>query len=262
VGATPILIALLLAAPPAEDEVLGEAEAAFHQGLRQREDSREARRLFREAAARYEELRRRGAENADLYGNLGNAYFLAGDLPRAILSYRHGLRLAPANPSLRANLARARDQVVFPSSGAFGRPAVDHRPPWLPDIPVTLPILLAFLCYGACWLALTRWWMTRQSWLSLAALSLFVVSATLAGGLALHAWRTREGRVHPALVIAADGVLLRKGNGLAYPGSYEVPLNRGVEAQMLYERGDWVQIELGGGEVGWVARAAVIIDTP
>jgi hypothetical protein len=55
-------------------------------------------------------------------------------------------------------------------------------------------------------------------------------------------------------------VVLRRGNGRSYPPRYPTPLNRGVEARRLFERGDWLQIELSGGEVGWVERAAILED--
>jgi len=62
------------------------------------------------------------------------------------------------------------------------------------------------------------------------------------------------------VVITADGVPLREGNGVAYPARYDAPLNRGVEARLLFVRGDWLQIELAGGEVGWVPGASTVSD--
>jgi hypothetical protein len=91
----------------------------------------------------------------------------------------------------------------------------------------------------------------------LAALAL----AGLATALLIVDLRGERGRGTEALVvIAEDGVLLRKGNGLAFPPRYETPLNRGVEARLLFESGDWLQIELAGGEVGWVPRAYALAD--
>ena len=81
-----------------EDELLIQAESAFHEGIRcvaeAPDKPAEARKCFARAAQWYEQLRQTGANNAVLDRNLGNAYLLAGDLPRAILAYRHGLLLA------------------------------------------------------------------------------------------------------------------------------------------------------------------------
>jgi hypothetical protein len=62
------------------------------------------------------------------------------------------------------------------------------------------------------------------------------------------------GRQGPLVVVAEDGVLLRRGDGLAYPPRYDTPLPRGAEARLRRERGTWLQIELSGGEIGWVPR--------
>jgi hypothetical protein len=163
---------------------------------------------------------------------------------------------------LRANLAYARGQVVYPESGNFGRPPVDRLPPWLPRPAPATWLLLYLACYSAGWLAIPRWLMTRRGgWLGI-GLGAFGVAAVLAGVLALQAWTVRQEAVHPLAIVADDGVVLRAGNGQAYPPRYPTPLNRGVEARLLYQRGSWLQIELAGGQVGWAPAAAVLVDTP
>ena len=76
-------------------ELAGRAEAEFGEGVRLRQAADKARPHFRAAAGYFEDLRRRGASNPLLYRDLGNAYLLAGDLPRAVLAYRLGLRRSP-----------------------------------------------------------------------------------------------------------------------------------------------------------------------
>jgi hypothetical protein len=85
-----------------------------------------------------------------------------------------------------------------------------------------------------------------------------VLAALLATLLLIGEQARRSAR--PVVVIAADGVLLRRGNGPAYPPRYETPLNAGVEASLRFARGDWLQIELAGGEVGWVSRTAAVVE--
>jgi hypothetical protein len=85
-------------------------------------------------------------------------------------------------------------------------------------------------------------------------------AALLAGEFVLAAWAEHDAAVHPLVVLADDGVALRRGNAFAYPPRYETPLNRGVEARLLFMRGDWLQIELAGGEVGWVPARAALVD--
>jgi tetratricopeptide (TPR) repeat protein len=267
VVAAGFLIGLLLtAAAPAgtssDAELLGQAEAAFQEGVRLRVHPQEARRFFRQAADGYEELRRRGIHNAALDRNLGNAALLAGDLPRAILAYRRGLRLSPDDHELRTSLAHARSEVVYPEPGNLGRPPVDHWPPWLPRATAVRLLALAVVFYALVWLAFTRWLMTQRGWLLAAGGLGLALVAVLAFLLMGEVRQARFEADHPLVVIARDKVVLRKGNGDAYPPRYDTPLNRGVEARLIFARNDWLQIELSAGEVGWVPRNAVLLDTP
>src|SRR5712691_4105636 len=66
---------------------------------------------FREAIAGYESLVQARQWNTSLFYDLGNAYFRAGDLGRAILNYERALALDPSQPETQANLRLARDQA-------------------------------------------------------------------------------------------------------------------------------------------------------
>ena len=69
----------------------------------------------------YERLLGEGYESAQLYLNLGNAYFKRGMNGRAILNYRKALRLAPGDEDIRYNLsiAEARTQDRIESVSVF-----------------------------------------------------------------------------------------------------------------------------------------------
>jgi hypothetical protein len=234
---------------PGEHDLLLRAESSFSEGLIRREAGRPSRALFRAAASSFEELHRRGANNSLLYRNLGNARLLAGDLPGAILAYRLGLRLKPGDRILRENLSWARRRVAFREGSPLGRPPEDVRPGWLAALGPGWLFLLALSGYAGGCLALVRWLMfCRRSSL---LVGLTLLASSLAGGAFLY--REHQEQDSPLVVIAADGVLLRKGNGGLFPPRYETPLNRGVEGELLFRRGDWLQIELSGGEVGWVS---------
>jgi hypothetical protein len=256
------LLPALAAAGVWSDEPLRGPEEWFREGLRLQEQSpKEAREAFREAARRYGELRLRGSHSPALCRNEGNAWLLSGDVARAIVSYRRGLLLAPNDAALRANLAYAREQVAHAAPGGFGRPPIDNRPPWLPRIGPLWLLALTLGLYSAACVLFTRWRMTRRGGMLVVA-GVLLAAAVLPGtALALEEWQRREEKAHPLVVIAEDGVLLYKGNGTAYP-HYEAPLSAGVEARLRFERGDWLQIELAGGEVGWVPQKYALVDRP
>src|SRR5262249_44443771 len=120
-------------------DLLRQAETDFLKGKELADKPAEAQKHFAAAARQFDELRKRGASNPDLYRNLGNAEMLAGNLAGAVLAYRQGLRLAGQDSRLQANLEYARGRVHYPPSG---------RPPewiWLP--PGFVLLCLALVLY-------------------------------------------------------------------------------------------------------------------
>jgi tetratricopeptide (TPR) repeat protein len=277
-----LLIGLLLAAGaaspavPSDEQLLARAEAAYRKGVELRGTSLESRKFFARAAQCYEELRQRGAHSAALYTNLGQSYLLAGDLANALLAYHRGLRLAPNDTHLQDLLEEARNQVVYSAPGSFGRPPVDNRPPWLPHVSLRVRFLVLLGLFTLACLGVTRWWMTRGRGLLGLAGFLFSWSVFLGVQVAFEAAERNWEQDHPLVVFQADKVVLHKGDGANYPcydgqnrkwleaaGSLPpaaTPLHRGVEARLRFEKGEWLQIELAGGESGWVRRQDVIID--
>src|SRR5712675_2706395 len=65
---------------------------------------------FKGAIASYEALVRAGQWNANLFYDLGNAYFRTRDFGRAILNYERALALDNHHPEATANLQIARDE--------------------------------------------------------------------------------------------------------------------------------------------------------
>ena len=65
---------------------------------------------FQEAIAGYETLVRAGQWNANLFYDLGNAYFRTRDFGHAILNYERALALDQGHPEATANLQIARDE--------------------------------------------------------------------------------------------------------------------------------------------------------
>lgn len=265
-----LVLLLVLVVPPAtaptiaadgtDLELANRAEAAFRDGVKNRDQGQNGYNEFRTAAAYYEELRHRGCDSPELELSLGDAYFLADDLPRALVAYRRGLRLSPLDPSLRRCLAEARDQVIYPDDTAFGRPPLVGGKIFLPGWAANalLALTASLFCVGL--ILLTRYAMVRR-WLWLVGGLGGLLGAGLLTLLLVQVARGIGSEdTQPLVVIAEDGVLLRKGDSLAFPPRYETVVNRGVEARLLFQRPGWVQIELAAGEVGWVPRNYVIVD--
>jgi tetratricopeptide (TPR) repeat protein len=200
--------------------------------------------------------------NAARLQNEGNAWFLGGQLPEAILAYNRGLQLEPNDAGLRDNLDYVRAQVQYPSD-TRGRPEAESWPAWLyqPSSFQVLAVALSF--YLLTCVLITRWFMTRRRALLIRAAVVFLLAAAC-GFLWLYLENNREWRLdHPLVVIHDEKVPLRKGNGPSYPVNPDMPLlARGMEARKIHERAGWLQIQFASGEVGWVEKKSVLVDEP
>ena len=92
--------------------VLGIVTSAFGQPDLQftKANQEYAQGHFKEAIAGYEALVHGGQWNANLFYDLGNAYFRTRDFGRAILNYERALALDQHHPEATANLQIARDE--------------------------------------------------------------------------------------------------------------------------------------------------------
>ena len=76
-----------------------EADSAYTQGN------------YQKAISDYEQLLKEGV-CADLYYNLGNAYYRTDDMTRAVLNYERALLLSPGDRDIRFNLQMARSKTI------------------------------------------------------------------------------------------------------------------------------------------------------
>ena len=74
-------------------------------------DSAYVRGEYQQAIKDYESLLKQGA-SADLYYNLGNAYYRTENITRAVLNYERALLLSPSDRDIRFNLQMARSKTI------------------------------------------------------------------------------------------------------------------------------------------------------
>ena len=74
-------------------------------------DQAYAKEQYQQAIADYESLLKQGS-NADIYYNLGNAYYRTGNITRAIINYERAALLSPGDADIRFNLQLARSKTI------------------------------------------------------------------------------------------------------------------------------------------------------
>ena len=88
---------------------------------KQMADAEYAKENYQSAIQMYNEVLAQGV-SADLYYNLGNAYFRTGNITKSILAYERALKLAPGDEDIRFNLQFARSKTpdkITPQSEMF-----------------------------------------------------------------------------------------------------------------------------------------------
>lgn len=186
--------------------------------------------------------------------HIGNSAYKDGHLPLAILCYRRGLRADPADERLLVALDFARSQVR-PADAEVARRIAMPANVWPPWLALHRLGIYAFTLYAIGCVALTRWRMTRRRPWLIAGSLLLLVAAVPAVGSVLQWQDQRRDAATPVVVVTRD-VELRAGNGVEYPA--KLPLPRGGELRRLFVRGDWVQVEIADGTVGWLPADALV----
>jgi tetratricopeptide (TPR) repeat protein len=205
---------------------------------------------FNDAATAYQKMLDSGQASTALYFNLGNAWFKAGQIGRAVASYRQGEQLSPRDPDIRANLQFARNQVQGPTlmKSRWQR--------WLRSLSLNE---WTELTAGAVWLwfflLIVLQWRpglkaTLRNWVSALGLGAAVACGCLVA--ALYQQRFTGG----AIVIAHEATA-RHGPLEESPSAFSV--NDGAELRVLDHKDDWLQVSTGPARIGWLKRDQVVL---
>lgn len=234
---------------------IGLAEDAFQHGNTLYESGR-----YADAAAAYQralttaDKSRGAAVGVNLFYNLGNAWFRAGEPGRAVLNYERALRLQPSHPETAANLAFVRRQLGLPATrspnSGWGRYALAWSP-WL------LAAGGWSLAGGGCLALLAGRGIAGERTRRVAGIVAFAVGLPLLVAGALTFWLADRRSVDPArgILVGADGVEARYAP--ADTATVETTLPTGGEVRILQERDAWDYVELPGGTRAWIASAQV-----
>lgn len=211
---------------------------------------------FADAAAGYQQLIASGHTSANVYYNLGNAWFKAGQLGRAVAAYRRAQELAPRDPNIRFNLDFARKQVTgsntpVPSlwQRALNRLTINE---W------AVLAAIAFWLYFA--LLILREW--KAAWRR--ALRNYAIAAgsfaTLLIAL-LTAAVYQNTSVREAVIVAQQAVVRY---GPLEDSRVHFQLRNGAEVEIVGRKESgpadaWLQVRDGANRIGWLKRDQVVI---
>jgi hypothetical protein len=218
------------------------------------ESKEERTAAYARSAALYRAALDGGPRNGALEYNAGNAWFLSGDVGRAIVHYRRALLLRPGDARVETNLETARAERRDRFEATSSRALTDTLLFWHHGLSLRgkIPFALAAWTLGFLLLAVSRWLPPGRPGRAGARRSglLLLVVALVLGLSALLELRERDSRT--GAVVVVPRVVLRTGDGMSYPQRYENPIHSGAEVRVVEERAGWVDVELPDGKRGWL----------
>lgn len=210
---------------------------------------------FQEALDTYQRILDGGFESGALYYNMGNCHYRLGHLGESILFYEKARRLIPEDEDLEANLALTEAKTIdkiTPLPRFWLREGLEILVFWFPRGLVWALLAVAYMGAVAAWIARIlsgrskiRLWMGRMT------LGLVLAGVGLAGILGIRALLSeqKEG------VVLADSVKAFSGPG--EEGAQVFVLHEGTRVRLDKRSGEWVEVTLADGNVGWIPDDAL-----
>jgi tetratricopeptide (TPR) repeat protein len=228
----------------AEDSALAAANQAYAEGR------------FQEAVDGYQSLVQSGHWSANLFYDLGNAWFRLGDFGKAILNYERALALEPHHPEADANLRLARDEAR----------ALELRKDWVEryvaNTTATQSSVAAAIGFWFALFAAARLLFSPRRSVGQVVL---IALALVVCGTSLFALYTMETGAKGSALAIVTGKDVEARLATADNASSVLALPPGSEIKVLSERGDWIYAALPNDQRGWIpAKSAekVRLDTP
>ncbi len=198
---------------------------------------------FKEAISGYKTLVGSGQWSANLFYDLGNAYFRTGDFGRAILNYERALALERHHPEATANLQIARDEAR----------ALEMQQSWperyLQFASINQYSIAAAVAFWVGVFCIVRLIFARRRSAATIVLSVFLLFVFAIGTLAIY--ELDHGSKGRGLAIVTDKEVQAR-LATADTANSVLALPPGSEVKILSTRGDWVYAALPNNLRGWI----------
>ena len=208
---------------------------------------------YSDAAKQYEKIVSTEGVAAELYYNLGNAYYKTNEIGRSILNYERALRLSPSFEDARFNLELAQSKVVdniVPSPTFFIRRWSQNLVTLLTSnqwIVISFSVFVTFLIFALLFIfGTTR--KTRQFAFYFGLVLLGISFFTLIfSGIRKNQMYNHNDAIVMSGVVSVKSSPDKSGTDL-------FQLHEGAKVSIESTLGSWTEIKLSNGSVGWVEQ--------
>lgn len=197
--------------------------------------------------------KKQGEESAALYYNLGNAYFRANELAKAILNYERALLLDPGNEDIRHNIAFANTKVEDGDKIAKTEKILLQN--WFESLEnictsntwAVLAIVFFLLTIISCFFFLfgSKLWVKKTAFYS----GILGVVLVILFNLFAYFQKQDVIRKNTAIVMTPTAQMMSSPED---KGKILMNIHAGLKVRISKTDGEWYEIELDNGNVGWV----------
>lgn len=223
---------------------------------KEKADSAYAKEDYQHAIALYESILKTN-ESAELYYNLGNAYYRTDNITRAIICYERALLLQPGDKDINFNLQLARSKTIDkiePESEMF---FVTWYKSFVNILSVdgwaylAISMLVLALVAALLYLFADIVWIRKVGFFGgLIALLLFVISNIMAK----HQQYRLENRDGGIVTVTSVAVKSSPSQG----GTTLFVLHEGTHVNIIDDSmHEWKEIRIADGKTGWVSMSAI-----
>jgi len=208
---------------------------------------------YEDAAHEYEKVLSAGVQSGNLYYNIGNCYFKAGLLGKAMLNYERARKIIPNDPELKFNYNYTRslleDKIVGAKRPFLIRKVLSMAQ--LLSLSVWLVLAIAGWSLLILFLLIAIFTPALRGKIKIACV-LLLAMITISAFFAFVQYKNAS--EFNAVVIAKEAIV-RYG-----PGEAEVEafiLHEGAKVGVIKNEGEWCQIQIADGKSGWMEKNSV-----
>lgn len=213
---------------------------------------------FQAAIDTYNSILATGVESGDLYFNLGNAYYKNGELASAILNYERALLLKPHDKDITYNLelaySQTTDKIEAVDEFFLSKWVVDFRNKTTSDT-------WAYIGVGCFILTLLMagfFFFSNSVFLKKAGFFLGV--GLLAGSIVTLTFSSRQKTklmVRNQAIVFSPSLTVKSSPDAS--GTEIFILHEGTKVKIKSTLGQWKEIQIADGTVGWVEENSITI---
>ncbi|MDX9940933.1 MAG: tetratricopeptide repeat protein [Bacteroidales bacterium] len=206
----------------------------------------------------YESVVKQKLEAPGLYYNLGNAYFKENKFGLAILNYERALRLKPGDEDIRFNLEVARSRTVDQINPL---PLIFYERWWKGFYSLLSPntwavfviilLVVSMVLFGFFFFSKTRPFKRVSFFFALLFLFLTLICMISARAQYYHLFQKEEA------IVMVPRAVAKSAPDETSPDLFVI--HEGSKSRITNELGDWFEVRLANGNVGWVKKSSVEI---